>query len=212
MSMHNRNIPSDTELPSTEKLIKSTVMAALIAIVLLLVAVLPAEYGVDPTGVGEALGLRRMGEIKDSLAQEAAAARIKEVTTNSKPLASSSEAREAASAPEAVKSESTLSHEMKVDLAPNEGTEIKVVMEKGRKVRYKWWSDAGRANFDMHGDSKKLKISYHNYSKGSEQRSEGVIEAAFAGSHGWFWRNRTPTAMSITLQTSGEYTDIKHLK
>ena len=88
----------------------------------------------------------------------------------------------------------------------------KVVMEEGRKVRYKWWSDGGRANYDVHGDSEKLKINYHSYSKGSEETSEGVIEAAFAGHHGWFWRNRTTRAMSITLQTSGEYTDIKHLE
>jgi len=79
-------------------------------------------------------------------------------------------------------------------------------------VDYTWWTDGGRANFDVHGDSKKLNINYHNYSKGSEEKREGVIEAAFDGSHGWFWRNRTSKAMTITLKTSGEYTDIKHLK
>lgn len=35
-------------------------VAALVALVLLLVAVLPAEYGLDPTGVGDALGLTQM--------------------------------------------------------------------------------------------------------------------------------------------------------
>ena len=33
--------------------------------------VLPAEYGIDPTGVGRALGLTQMGEIKVQLAEEA---------------------------------------------------------------------------------------------------------------------------------------------
>jgi hypothetical protein len=33
--------------------------------------VLPAEFGVDPTGVGDALGLTEMGETKERLAQEA---------------------------------------------------------------------------------------------------------------------------------------------
>ena len=71
--MYNSNIPSDTEVPSTAKLIKSTILAAVTAGVLLVTVVMPAEYGIDPTGIGNALGLKRMGEIKTSLVEEAAA-------------------------------------------------------------------------------------------------------------------------------------------
>ena len=106
-----------------------------------------------------------------------------------------------------------LNHEMKVTLAPDEGTEIKVTMLKGAKVTYTWWTSGGKANFDVHGDSKKLKIGYHSYGKGSKQRVDnGVIVAAFDGNHGWFWRNRTSKTMTVTLQTNGEYTQIKHMK
>jgi len=70
--MFNSNIPSDREVPSTGKLIKSTILAAITAGVLLVTVVMPAEYGIDPTGVGNAIGLKRMGEIKTSLAEEAA--------------------------------------------------------------------------------------------------------------------------------------------
>jgi hypothetical protein len=211
--MNNSNIPSGADLPSTERLIKSTVVAVLVAILLLLVAILPAEYGIDPTGIGKILGLRKMGEIKVSLAQEVVAAHTGEPIALNLQIVPPSEPIAAPSLPVSEKSEATvLSHEMKVSLVPNEGTEIKVVMEKGGKVDYTWWTDGGRANFDVHGDSKKLNINYHNYSKGSEEKREGVIEAAFDGSHGWFWRNRTSKAMTITLKTSGEYTDIKHLK
>ena len=208
--MPNRNVPSDAELPSTQQLIKSTVAAAVVAVILLLIAVLPAEYGVDPTGVGKALGLSSMGKMKVSLAQEAAAAHIQEMAANIEQPAVSLEASAPASEP--AESEKNLSHEMTVSLVPGEATEIKVAMEKRRKVAYEWWSDGGRANYDVHGDSKTLKINYHNYSKGSAQRSEGVIEAAFDGHHGWFWRNRTAKPISITLKTSGSYTDIKQLE
>ena len=61
--MHNSNITPDAELPSSESLIKSTITAVLVALVLLLVAILPAEYGIDPTGIGRMLGLTKMGEI-----------------------------------------------------------------------------------------------------------------------------------------------------
>jgi hypothetical protein len=71
--MHNSNIPEDRELPSTIKLLKSALIAALCAIVLLVTVVLPADYGVDPTGIGKLLGLKEMGEIKAALAAELAA-------------------------------------------------------------------------------------------------------------------------------------------
>jgi hypothetical protein len=60
------------ELPSARRLLKSTVLAALVAAAILVTIVLPAEYGVDPTGIGRALGLTQMGETKAALAKEAA--------------------------------------------------------------------------------------------------------------------------------------------
>jgi hypothetical protein len=53
--------------------VRSTLVAAAIAIALLITVVLPAEYGIDPTRVGRLLGLTQMGEIKVRLAREAAA-------------------------------------------------------------------------------------------------------------------------------------------
>ncbi len=200
--MYNTNIPSDREVPSTAKLIKSTVLAAIAAGVLLVTVVMPSEYGIDPTGVGNALGLKRMGEIKVSLAEEAAvdAAKDTEAVT----------AFETVPEPEIV-AETTpaQTHEMSFTLAPDEGTEIKVAMAKGAKVDYVWETDGGKANFDVHADSKELDIDYHNYSKGSDVKSEGTLVAAFDGSHGWFWRNRTKEPLTITLKTNGEYTAIK---
>ena len=71
--MYNSNTPSSEDLPSTGKLIKSTILAALGAGVLLVTVVMPSEYGIDPTGAGKLLGLTEMGEIKQSLAVEAEA-------------------------------------------------------------------------------------------------------------------------------------------
>lgn len=71
--MYNSNMPTNEDLPSTGKLIKSTILAALGAGVLLVTVVMPSEYGIDPTGVGKILGLTDMGEIKQSLVMEAEA-------------------------------------------------------------------------------------------------------------------------------------------
>ncbi len=209
--MYNSNIPSKQELPSTGKLIKSTIIAAVVAAVLLLVVVLPAEYGVDPTGVGNMLGLQKMGEIKASLAKELADELVnmqaKEDAIVAKTKAIEEFVQAAKLKAEAVPS--ALNHQMLVTLAPDASAEIKVSMSKDGEVQYTWWTDGGKANFDLHGDSEELDIDYHSYRKGSEQKSKGTLVAAFDGSHGWFWRNRTGKTITITLQTNGEYTDIK---
>ena len=54
-------------------LIRSTMLAGGGALAILVLFWLPAEYGVDPTGLGGILGLTEMGEIKTQLAGEAAA-------------------------------------------------------------------------------------------------------------------------------------------
>lgn len=210
--MYNTNIPTDRELPSTGKLIKSTVLAAVTAAALLVTVVMPAEYGIDPTGVGKVIGLKKMGEIKMSLAKEAAAEQqAAEMAVSTQPVAEAV----VAAAPEPAAVEPVVAmrtDEMKITLAPDEGTEVKVTMAKGKKVEYVWETSGGKANFDVHADSKELDIDYHGYEKGAEQKKEGVIEAAFDGKHGWFWRNRTSETITVTLKTNGEYTDIKHMK
>jgi hypothetical protein len=49
---------------SRRELIFSTALVILLAVVVLLVAVLPAEFGIDPTGLGEVTGLTEMGVFK----------------------------------------------------------------------------------------------------------------------------------------------------
>ncbi len=203
--MTNKNIASENELPSMAKLIKSTILAIFLAAAILITVVLPAEYGIDPTGMGEMIGLLKMGEIKTSLAEEAAADRAEAKTES----VESAEIVQKLPVEEVEKSvENTNKDEMKIILKPNEGKEIKLAMLEGEQVNFVWFTDGGKANFDAHADSKALKISYHNYEKGSMERNEGTMEAAFDGNHGWFWRNRTAENMIVTLQVDGSYSDI----
>jgi hypothetical protein len=190
---------------------KSTFVAITFATIILVTAVLPAEYGIDPTGAGNLLGLTKMGEIKVSLAQEAAAqmvtatAKVMKTETQevAKPVAKASENTVETQVQKSVKSDS-----ITLSLAPDQGREVKVVMLKGGKVSYQWKTSNGRANFDVHGDSKKHRIDYFNYSKGSSVNDSGVLEAKFDGNHGWFWRNRTGKTMTITLEVEGEFTEM----
>jgi hypothetical protein len=71
--MYNAPLPTEDELPSAARLLRSTAIAAGVALVLLFTVLLPSEYAVDPTRIGRVLGLTQMGEIKLQLAAEAEA-------------------------------------------------------------------------------------------------------------------------------------------
>jgi hypothetical protein len=206
--MYNANKPDASELPSTGKLLKSTGIAVLIASALLVTVVLPAEYGVDPTRVGSLLGLTEMGRIKMQLAAEAEAEQAAAVPAPaaSPPIASTPVApsEAAAASSTGVRNDVTV-----LTLAPDDGAEIKLVMEDGARVRYDWSSSGGRINFDIHAD--RPGTAYHGYGKGSSQREQGELVAAFTGSHGWFWRNRSGAPVTITLRTEGSYSEVKRV-
>ena len=205
--MYNANPPADRELPSTGKLIKSTVLAAIGAMVLLVTIVMPAEYGIDPTGIGKLTGLQQMGEIRVSLEEEAAQEEVAKQTASTTVVTPAElTTQQTTSDTPALRSDTTT-----LTLVPNKGAEIKVTLKKGQRVNYEWTS-TGKVNFDNHGDSKALNINYHGYGKGIAQSTDkGSIEAAFDGKHGWFWRNRTKEPVTITLATKGEYSSIQRV-
>jgi hypothetical protein len=198
-----QHAPNPTDLPSSAKLIKSTIVAAVVAAFLLVVAILPAEYGIDPTGVGKVLGLTKMGEIKISLAQEAVAQSTEEPTAIKPAQPIQNVVQKPVETVTAPRKDS-----LKLTLAPNEGKEIKLTLNKGDRARYVWYTDGGDANFDGHSDSVKHKIDYKSWQKGRSQREEGELVAEFDGKHGWFWRNRTSKPMTIILQVEGEHSEI----
>lgn len=74
--MYNTDLPRRADLPSSAQLLRSTILAAVGAAVILVTVVLPSDYGVDPTGAGRLLGLTDMGETKVRLAAEAEADRL----------------------------------------------------------------------------------------------------------------------------------------
>ncbi len=195
--MHNANIPDYTELPSTKKLIKETIIAIIAAAVILITIVLPAEFGIDPTGVGKLTGLQRMGEIKTSLANELEESETQPIasTTNDSPITN----------PDAPRTD-----ELSVTLDPDKSTEIKITMTKGTMVDFTWSTNGAQAFYDLHADSKE--VNYHIYEKGTAQTKSGTLTAEFTGNHGWYWKNRTNAPITITLKATGHYQDIKEMK
>ena len=62
---HSSNAPLALEGPSRGQIAIATVIALIVAAVLLVVAVLPAEYGIDPLKTGKALGLMDLAQASE---------------------------------------------------------------------------------------------------------------------------------------------------
>ena len=222
--MYNTDMPTRAELPTSAQLVRSTAIAFITAAVLLVTVVMPADYGIDPTGIGRVLNLTQMGEIKKELAAEAAADAMAQAAggvtapASTEPAAQpDSAALVAAAAPApapapvtAAKAETVKVQwrdETQVTLKPGEGIEIKLSMNEGAKALYAWTVQGGAVNFDAHGDGLGRSISYE---KGrGVAADEGELVAAFKGKHGWFWRNRGDATVTLLLQTSGDYAKIE---
>jgi hypothetical protein len=181
--------PESVELPSSRKLFRATAIAILAAAIILVTVVLPAEYGLDPLGVGRRLGLFRPHAAP---APEAAAA-----VSDGMPSAGG-----------LFKSETPFrSDEMTVELAPGEGAEVKAAMKQGERFVFSWVAVGGAVDVDMHGEALgAADDDYSSYWKDASRSSgHGAFEAAVTGRHGWFWQNLGSSPVTVTVKTSGFY-------
>lgn len=195
--MHNAPKPNVEDLPTKPQLRRYTIIAVVAAVAIGVMVYLPAEHGVDPTGVGSILGLTEMGEIKQQLAEEAAADELLHSEDES-----SSQLDDAPTPPpvEVWKDEITFT------LASGAATEIKATMKEGATLNYAWLTSGGGINFDLHAHAGGENVSYE---KGRGQTSGvGSFETPFAGNHGWFWRNRNKSDVTVRLQLRGDYSGI----
>ncbi len=210
--MHNSKKTSHHDLPSSKKLIKSTIFALVIAMVILITTILPAEYGVDPTGIGELLRLKKMGEIKASLEKEA------KMETNKLQAEKIKSEIEMTKKKPVLKKKTEVNKKIKSKIfeytfTQGEAIEIKLDMLKGSKVKYSWVTQNGLLNHDTHGEGVKGTKKFISYKKGRMVNTDaGVIKAAFDGSHGWFWRNRDKQKVSLKLKVTGDFKLMKRVK
>lgn len=198
--------PTQAELPTKQQLNRATLIAAAVASVLLITTVLPAEYGYDPTGIGSVLGLTPMGKMK---AEEAA----QTPGTATTAAGEGDILMENAAAPVSVGSVGRQTGEVTLSLAPNEGTEVKATMNAGDEIQYEWNTGGAKVNFELHGEELGAASSdYTSYAKGTSASESGTFRAPFAGTHGWFWRNRTGSALQITVKAKGTFSKFEQMK
>jgi hypothetical protein len=204
--MYNAEKPNLDELPSSAQLIRSTIIAIIAAIIILVTIVLPSEYGIDPTGFGRATGLAEMGQIKQELSKEAKKDHGASLMLDQHPgifdrilgiFVGVAHAQEP----------TKWKDEVSFNLKPRETKELKLTMKKEEVAYYQMIVKGGRVNFDLHAHAGGKAVTYKK-GRGSTG-SAGKIVAAFDGNHGWFWRNRDKTPLTVILKLRGAYSAIK---
>jgi hypothetical protein len=171
------------EAPTRKRLLAATAIALAVAVVVLVAAVLPAEYGIDPLGTGKALGLTALFEA--DAGEEAA------------PPASAE--GDATPLPRVYKTESTT-----FTLGPGQAFEYKYRIERGGGMVYAW-SATGPMKYEFHGDADGIGAKVMSYEKGQADFASGSFIASASGIHGWYWENAGGAAATITLTSAGFY-------
>jgi hypothetical protein len=181
--------------PSKSAIAKATGIALLISLLLLFVAVLPAEYGYDPLKTGAALGLTgiaKAGDVKGGAAPAPAPTQSGVYAPQSKTYKVDAE---------------------DFQLRPGDGVEMKYHMAKGAGLVYAWKAD-GKLAFEFHGepDQKPSKDYYESYElddKVGKDSSYGTFTAPTTGIHGWFWQNKGKKDIQFRLTVAGFFDSAK---
>jgi hypothetical protein len=165
--------------------------ALLVAGLVLVMFVLPAEYGVDPLGIGARVGLVELGAVG------------KQVEALNQSAASGAAGQATLIVPQerGFKSETV---EFKV--GPREGMEYKYRLDKGEALLFSW-KTTGPVTFEFHAEPDGAPRGYaQTYEKGDgKSEASGTLTAPFPGIHGWYWENKTDKEITVTLTSAGFY-------
>jgi hypothetical protein len=198
MSNENTSIGKDS-------LARNTVVAIVIAIILLIIVVLPAEYDIDPTGMGAVLGIKGLSsqaEVETVLPAADDAA-----ITEANPLHTSFDAP-------------LQFVEVELILEPYGQGEFKLKTSENARLSYLWDSGTDLVYADLHGhtlitgeagEEEEIVVRYLETQEGTSE--SGQFETPFKGDHGWYFLNLETRPISIKVNISGtfdshEYIDI----
>lgn len=178
---------SSNPTPKRKLLIGGSI-AVVAAAAIVVCFVLPAEFGIDPTGVGKATGVLKISDPGPSLELQRGMKRTGILTLSETPLAP----------------EPGASDRFEIVLPPYGSIELKYEIAQGQPMVFHWQATAP-VHYDMHAHpfegGTALTESYSI--EDARQTLSGRYVPAFTGIHGWYWQNRTMSDVTLTLDASG---------
>ena len=176
--------------PSGARLAKATIVALAVAAIVLVTAILPAEYGIDPLGTGRALGLDELYAAEETAAAAAAAPATIAAAEGGPVFPQFNEYRV---------------DTREFTIPAGKGMEFKYELDKGATMIYSWKA-SNYVDFDFHTEPEgKPSSASDSFEKGEAAQKRGGYTAPYNGIHGWYWENKTDRDVTVTLTTAGFY-------
>lgn len=173
--------------PPRGSILKVTLLAIGVAALVLVAVVLPAEYGIDPLGTGEMLGLTgitRGGAATDVITPDPDGP----LTPQQVPYKIDA---------------------IELTVFPGRFIEYKYYLEEGAPMIY-MWSATAPLEIDFHTEpAGQGPEASDSFERGTASSGRGSYVAPYAGIHGWYWRNPTDRPVTITLNTAGFYSQAR---
>ena len=183
-------------ISSKKSLLKYTILSVIFALVTLILVILPAEYNLDPTGIGEKIGLTVFNPEKSE--SSVAESSVEESSETEKTLVAEYKASNVVNLPETIE----------VTVPAGRGVEYKFYMQQYQKMIYQWKTDNSPLYFDLHGEPEGDTTGYfESYAIATLVEMEGSFTAPFSGVHGWYWKNTSNEPVTVELVVSGEYSE-----
>ena len=200
------SIDTRLEPPSVGKILAATGIALMVAALMLILFVLPAEFGIDPVGTGKQLGLTELVRAADKPAPAPDASIA--------PVLVPSPTGDAPTFKGAFLAQPGRFHvdSRELTVAPHEGLEIKYNMKKGAGLIYSWTA-SGTLSVEFHGEpdvkpeGREGTDYYESYDLDTPGKNQGhgTFLAPTQGIHGWFWENKSDSPIKLKLVTAGFY-------
>jgi hypothetical protein len=160
---------------NTRTLASAVLAATLIAILVLVSFILPAEYNIDPTGIGAKLGLTALATPQDANKQAANDTPYSEhIATVIVPAKKGVEYKFAM------------------------GQYQKMTYEWKTEAAGLYFDLHGEPEGDTTG-------YFESYAIATSSEMSGSFTTPFKGSHGWYWKNNTDQAIEVSLTVKGHF-------
>lgn len=198
-------------IQNKKQLLKSVFIALLIGGTVLITAVLPAEYGIDPLGTGKLFGFERLYQESDAVDTLTETSILNFDSIKMEKLGSPKSVPKPVEAnnPSPEKQYAIRKDTIIVVVPAEKGIEYKFKSLKYGSIKYEWATNEGIVYIDFHGEVKQENppenVFYESYTLAYSNNMAGTLTAPFEGKHGWYFRNETKKDMVVTLVLNGEY-------
>jgi hypothetical protein len=176
---------------SVKKLLITILLGGTAAILIAVLQILPAQYGIDLTGFGTYVGLTKIYTDKENMRQF----------------------RNTTDKEERITIQVSAGDELEYKLYLLEGDQIKyswtvdTLKSDGAGLTADGGAtDLGEIFFEFHGEPEdKHGIQFKSYTVGTSLQESSSFEAPFDGTHGWYWKNYNIYPITITLEVQGKF-------